>query len=165
MVMNLISNLQDRRLNHQGSPMLTKLKFKLLNMFREFLVYHSSSLEFRAELILLMVMSDNKIIACEEKVIEKIASDIYRDDADRSRLLLETIHEFHDKVVVRNGLEYTDLITKITNDIKRNPRFVDKINIEHLEQFKACIVDEEERIFHDRLIEFLRSIKDEYGKL
>lgn len=145
--------------------MLTKLKFKLLNMFREFLVYHSSSLEFRAELILLMVMSDNHIVECEEKIIKKIAAEIYGDNADRSRLLLETIHELHDKVLVKNGLDYTDLIMKITNDIKRTPRFVNKINIEHLKQFKVCIAEEEERIFHDRIIDFLHELKEEYGKL
>ncbi len=145
--------------------MLTKLKFKLLNMFREFLVYHSASLEFRAELILLMVMSDNHIVECEEKIIKKIGAEIYGENADRARILLETIHEFHDKVVLKNGLDYTDLITKITNDIKRNPRFVGKINIQHLKQFKVCISEEEERIFHDRIIDFLSELKEEYGKL
>ena len=145
--------------------MLTKLKFKLLNMFREFLVYHSSSLEFRAELILLMIMSDGRIEACEEEILKEISAEIYADDKDRARLLSETIHEFYDKIITNNGLEYTDLITKISNDIKRNPRFVSKINIEHLGRFKACLTNEEDRIFHDRLIDFLRGLKEEYGKL
>ena len=134
-------------------------------MFREFLVYHSSSLEFRAELILLMVMSDGKIEACEEDIIKEIAEEIYGKDHDRARLLSETIHEFYEKVITRNGLEYTDLITKISNDIKRTPRFVEKINIAHLGRFRTCLKEEEDLIFHDRIIGFLLDLKEEYGKL
>jgi len=145
--------------------MLTELKFKLLNMFREFLVYHSSSLEFRAELILLMIMSDGKIEACEEEIIREISEEIYGEDRDRARLLLETIHEFYEKIVTKNGLEYTDLISKISNDIKRTPRFVNKINLEHLSRFRVCLEEEEDRIFHDRIIDFLTSLKEEYGEL
>ena len=145
--------------------MLRKLKFKLLNMFREFLVYHSSSLEFRAELILLMIMSDGKIEPCEEEIIKEISEEIYGEEKDRARLLSETIHEFHEKIITKNGLEYTDLITKISNDIKRAPRFVSKINIEHLRRFRACLEDEENQIFHDRIISFLQGLKEEYGEL
>ena len=145
--------------------MLTKLKFKLLNMFREFLVYHSSSLEFRAELILLMIMSDGKINPCEEEIIKEISEEIYGTDKDRARLLSETIHEFHEKIITKNGLEYTDIITKISADIKRTPRFVNKINIEHLGKFRACLEDEENQIFHDRIISFLQDLRSEYGKL
>jgi len=145
--------------------MFTKLKFKLLNMFREFLVYHSSSLEFRAELILLMIMSDGKIEPCEEEIIKEISEEIYSEDKDRARLLSETIHEFHDKIITKNGLEYTDLITKISNDIKRAPRFTNKINIEHLRRFRTCLKDEENQIFHDRIISFLQGLKEEYGEL
>jgi len=145
--------------------MITKLKFRLLNMFREFLVYHSSSLEFRAELILLMIMSDGKIEACEEEILKEISTEIYGEDKDRARLLSETIHEFYDKIITNNGLVYTDLITKISNDIKRTPRFVSKINIDQLSRFRACLDEEEDLIFHDRLITFLNGLKEEYGEL
>jgi len=145
--------------------MLTKLKFKLLNMFREFLVYHSASLEFRAELILLMIMSDSKITACEKKIIMEISKETYPSDNDRARLLAEMIHEFHEKIITNNGLEYTDLITKISTDIKRNPRFVQKINIDQLDRFGACMEDDENRIFHERIISFLKEMKEEHGEL
>jgi len=124
-------------------------------------VHHSSSLEFRAELILLMVMSDGKIGTCEERIIKEISKEIYGKDVSRARLLLETIHEFHEKVVTKNGLEYTDLIIKISNDVKRTPRFVTKINIDQLERFRSCLQDEEDLIFHDRIIEFLTGLKSE----
>ncbi len=145
--------------------MLTKLKFKLLNMFREFLVHHSTSLEFRAELILLMIMSDGKIEQCEKNIIKEISEEIYGKDKDRARLLSETIHEFYEKVITKNGLEYTDLINKISTDIKRTPRFIHKIDIEQLSRFKSCINDEEDRIFHDRIIDFLSELKEEHGEL
>jgi hypothetical protein len=145
--------------------MLRKLKFKLLNMFREFLVYHSSSLEFRAELILLMIMSDGKIEACEEEIIKEISEEIYSEDKDRARLLSETIHEFHDKIITKNVLEYTYLITKISNDIKRAQIFDNKIIIEHLRRFRTCLDYEENQIFHDRIICFLQVLKEEYGEL
>jgi len=134
-------------------------------MFREFLVHHSSSLEFRAELILLMIMSDGKVEQCEEDIIKEIGEEIYGTNKDRARLLSETIHEFYEKVTTKNGLEYTDLITKISNDIKRTPRFVKKINIEQLSRFRSCMDNEEDRIFHDRIISFLLGLKEEYGEL
>lgn len=134
-------------------------------MFREFLVYHSSSLEFRAELILLMIMTDGEIEPCEEELIQKISEEIYGEDRGRARLLSETIHELHDKIINNNGLEYVDLVVKISNDIKKTPRFVSKINIAHLRQFRECLKDEEDLIFHDRVIDFLLDLKEEHGEL
>ncbi len=135
-------------------------------MFRELLVSHSKSLEFRAELIVLMVMSDNKVSECEQKVIAEISKKIYADDSDRARILDETIHEFREKIISHNGLDYSDLINKINNDIKRRPSLAKKINISSLRGFYACTKDKDERIFYDRIIEFLENLKKESnGKL
>jgi len=145
--------------------MFSTLKYRLLNMFREFLVYHSSSLEFRAELMTLMIMSDGKIVECEEKLIKVIASEIYGDDKGRAQILSEAIHEYHTKIINRNGLVYNDLVSKIANDIKRTPRYASKIDIEKLSRFRECLDDEENQIFHDRVISFLQELKDKYGEL
>ncbi len=130
-------------------------------------MHHSKSLEFRAELIVLLVMADEKIGKCEKQVIENIAQEIYKDEPDRARVLFETIHEFHEKIIEHNGLDYSDLITKIRNDIRKTPRFAHKINISQLDRFRECIDSEEDKIFHDRIIEFLSSLKKESmsGKL
>ena len=145
--------------------MLSKLKYKLLNMFREFLVYHSSSLEFRAELMTLMMMSDCQIDECEENLIKEIACEIYKEDTNRASILSEAIHEYHAKIIAPNGLSYNDLVAKIASDVKRTPRFTKKIDIVQLSRFRACLEDEEEQIFHDRVISFLQDLKDEYGEL
>jgi replicative superfamily II helicase len=134
-------------------------------MFREFLVYHSSSLEFRAELMTLMMLSDEKIKECEDTLMKQIASEIYLDDESRARILQETIEEFHDKISSNNGLDYNDLIEKISKDIKKSPRFAEKIEIERLDRFRDCMESEDDKIFHDRIIEFLRELKEESGEL
>lgn len=145
--------------------MFDKLKYKLLNMFREFLVYHSSSLEFRAELMTLMLMSDGVITQCEEDLIKEIASEIYGENIGRAQILSEAIHEYYTKIINKNGLVYNDLINKIASDIKRTPRFASKIDIEKLSHFRRCLDVEDKQIFHDRIISFLQDLKDEHGKL
>lgn len=142
-----------------------RLKYKIKNAFREFLVPHSKSLEFRAELLTLMVLSNEKISDCEKNLIKEIASTIYEDNITRAEVLYETIEEFHAKIVENNGLEYNDLIKKIKNDTEINPRFAKKIEIEQLDKFKKCMNNEEEIIFHSRIIEFLINLKEEYGEL
>jgi len=54
-----------------------RLRYKIINNFREFLVPHSKSLEFRAELLTLMILSNEKITQCEEDLIKDIATEIY----------------------------------------------------------------------------------------
>jgi len=111
----------------------------------------------------LMIMSDDKIVECEEKLIKEIASEIYGTDIGRAQILSEAIHEYHRKIVNRNGLVYSDLVSKIANDIKRTPRFTSKIDIERLSRFRRCLDDEENQIFHDRIISFLQDLKDQHG--
>lgn len=139
-----------------------RLRYKIQNAFREFLVPHSKSLEFRAELLTLMILSNDQITECEEKLIKEIASSIYKENSGRAEVLYETIEEFHKKIVTNNGLEYNDLIKKITKDTKDNPRFAKKIHIKNLDRFRECLKSDEERIFHDRIIDFLDGLRSEY---
>ncbi|NPA50981.1 MAG: hypothetical protein GXO02_05065 [Epsilonproteobacteria bacterium] len=139
-------------------------KYKLLNMFREFLVYHSHSLEFRAKLITLMVLSDDKISECEEEMIKKIAHKIYPKDYNRAEVLVETVHEYYEKIKTQNNLDYESLITEIIKDLKQKPRFVQKIDTNLLREFEKCQTNEEERIFQERIIEFLEYLKKEYSQ-
>ena len=134
-------------------------------MFREFLVYHNSSLEFRAGLITLMILSDGKISKCEIDVIEGITTEIYPENPNRAKILDEAIHEYHQKISTNNDLGYNELINKIAKDIRNSPRFTEKINIEHLNRFRACLELDDEKIFHDRVIDFLVQLKEEYSKI
>ena len=139
-----------------------RLRYKIINNFREFLVPHSKSLEFRAELLTLMILSNEKITQCEEDLIKDIATEIYGENQGRSQVLYETVEEFHAKIVAHNGLEYNDLINKITNDTKKNPRFAKKIDIKLLDKFADCLKSEDEKIFHNRLIDYLKDLKLDY---
>ena len=146
--------------------MSTSLKHKLINMFREVLVYHSDSLAFRAKLLTLLVLGNGESINdCEEQKLEEIAQALYPDDHDRAQVLLEAVHEFYDKITERNNLVYDSLIQSIQDDVKRKPRFAAKIDTQLFGKLKACIQDEDDRIFHERILTFLDNLKDEYGKL
>jgi len=146
--------------------MSTSLKHKLINMFRELLVYHSDSLAFRAKLLTLMVLGNGETInACEQKKLEEIAQELYPDDHDRAQVLLEAVHEFYDKITERNNLVYDNLIQSIRDDVKHKPRFAAKIDTQLFRKLKECIEDEDEQIFHERILTFFDDLKDEYGKL
>ena len=146
--------------------MATSLKHKLINMFRELILYHNDSLAFRAKLLTLLVVGNGDTInECEEEKLQEIANKIYPDDHDRAQVLIEAVHEFYSKITDLNNLVYDSLIKSITEDIKMQPRFAQKIDPELFSIFKTCIDDEDERIFHDRIITFLSNLKEEYGEL
>ncbi len=135
-------------------------------MFREVLLYHSDSLAFRAKLLTLLILGNGGTInECEEKKIEEIASALYPDNHDRASVLVEAVHEFYDKITERNNLVYDSLVYSIDKDVKQTPRFASKIDTELFSTLKECIEDEEERIFHDRIISYLDNLKAEYGEL
>ena len=132
-------------------------------MFREFLVYHHSSMEYRAKILTLMVSSNGEICECEKQKLKEIAHSIYSDDIERAELLVDTVHEYHTKIITRNGLDFEHLIQLVERETKEVKRFADKIDISLLQQLHACIDEEEDRLFQDRIIEFLQTLKDEYG--
>jgi hypothetical protein len=139
------------------------LKRTVKKMFREFLVYHHSSMEYRAKILTLMVSSNGEICECEKQKLKEIAHSIYRDDIERAELLVDTVHEYHTKIITRNGLDFEHLIQLVERETKEVKRFADKIDISLLQELHACIDEEEDRLFQDRIIEFLQTLKDEYG--
>ena len=146
--------------------MSISLKHKLINMFRELLLYHSDSLAFRAKLLTLLVLGNgDEINDCEKTKLREVAHALYPDDHDRAEILLEAVHEFYEKVTENNNLVYDSLIKSIAEDVKNTPRYTRKIDTELFGTFKECIDEEEEQIFHDRIITFLNDLKEEYGKL
>jgi hypothetical protein len=146
--------------------MFKTLKRKIRKMFREFLVYHHGSLEFRAKLLTLMVSSDGEMNECEKEKITEIAHEIYRDDPERAELLVDTVKEYHTKIVTDNGLDFEHLIRQVDKEVHTVKRFCKKIDIDLLMRLHACIEekDEEERLFQLRIIEFLESLKKEECK-
>jgi len=134
-----------------------------MKMFRELLVYHHSSLEYRAKILTLMVSSNGAICECESEKLKVIAKSIYGDDAERAELLLDTINEYHMKIINQNGLDFEHLIQLVEKETKAVKRFAGKIDMKLLMQLHECVESEEDILFQQRILEFLQGLKDEYG--
>ena len=132
-------------------------------MFRELLVYHHSSLEYRAKILTLMVSANGEVCECEKQKLKEIAHTIYGDDQERAELLLDTIYEYHTKIITSNGLDFEHLIQLVERETKEVKRFSKKIDIGLLMQLHECVDEEEDRLFQQRILEFLQNLKDEYG--
>jgi uncharacterized tellurite resistance protein B-like protein len=137
-----------------------------MKMFREILVYHNSSLEFRAKIMTLMVSSNGEISECEKQKLKEIAYSTYGDDVERAELLIATVNEYHNKIITNNGLDFEHLVQQVAKEVRQVKRFREKIDIDMLLQLHYCICedDEEDMLFQKRILEFLQNLKDEYGK-
>lgn len=143
--------------------MYKKLRRKITKFFREFLLYHNSSLEYRAKILTLVVAVNKEITECEEKLLYETACEIYDHDEERSEILLETVKEYFDKIITNNGLNFEHLVFQVERETRDNKRFAQKIDIPSLQKFHICIEDEEDRIYQERVVAFLASLKEEYG--
>jgi hypothetical protein len=138
------------------------IRRKIKKVFREFLVYHNSSLEYRAKVITLVLAINNEISECEEALLEKMALQIYNHDEERADILVETVKEYFVKIVTNNGLDFEHLVQKVEKETKAVKRFSEKIDIEALLEFQECLEDEEDKIYQLRVIEFLKELKERY---
>ena len=134
-----------------------------MKMFRELLVYHHSSLEYRAKILTLMISANGEICECEKQKLKEIAHSVYGDDQDRADLLIDTVNEYHIKIITNNGLDFEHLIHQVAVETKEVPRFTEKIDMGLLMHLHECVDDEEDILFQKRILEFLQSLKDEYG--
>ena len=144
--------------------MFKYFKRNFIKMFRELLVYHHSSLEYRAKILTLMVSSNERIDECEEQALKEIVHHIYYDDTDRAELLLDTVKEYHEKIVTDNGLDFEHLVQEVVRESRDVNRYVEKIDFDLLSKLHRCLKEEEEIIFQERILDFLRTLKEEYGK-
>jgi len=138
------------------------MKRTVRKMFREFLVYHHSSLEYRAKLLTLMVSSNSEIDECEKTKLKEIAQRIYADDAERCEILIDTVNEYHTKIITNNGLNFEHLIQLVERETRTVPRFAAKIEIDLLRELQSCTKDEEDALFQERILEFLEALMKEY---
>lgn len=143
--------------------MFKSLKRNIMKMFRELLVYHHSSLEYRAKILTLMISANGEICECEKQKLKEIAHSVYGDDQDRADLLIDTVNEYHAKIITNNGLDFEHLIQQVAVETKEVPRFTEKIDMGLLMHLHECLDDEEDILFQKRILEFLQSLKDEYG--
>jgi len=140
--------------------MVKVVRRKIKKFFREFLLYHNSSLEYRAKIFTLVVAVNKKITPCEEELLFRMAREIYDNDEERSEILVDTIKEYFDKIITNNGLDFEHLIFDVEKETKLVKRFAEKIDIACLMKFQACIDNEEDRIYQLRVIEFLQELKE-----
>ena len=138
------------------------MKRSVRKMFREFLVYHHSSLEYRAKLLTLMVSSNSEIDECEKTKLKEIAQRIYADDTERCEILIDTVNEYHTKIITNNGLNFEHLIQLVERETRTVPRFAAKIEIDLLRELQSCTKDEEDALFQERILEFLEALMKEY---
>ena len=143
--------------------MFKSLKRNIMKMFRELLVYHHSSLEYRAKILTLMIAANGEICECEKQKLKEIAHSIYGDDQDRAELLIDTVNEYHEKIITNNGLDFEHLIQQVDVETREVPRFSQKIDMGLLMHLHECMDSEEDILFQKRIIEYLQGLKDQYG--
>lgn len=142
--------------------MYKRLRKKIKNVFRELLLYHNSSLEYRAKVLTLVVAANGQISKCEEDLLYETACEIYDKDEERSEILVETVKEYFDKIITNNGLDFEHLVFQVEQETREVKRFASKIDIEALTQFQECIDNEEDKIYQQRVLSFLADLKERY---
>ena len=143
--------------------MAFNLKHYLYRAFRELLLYHHNSLEFRAKLYAALIAANENFGECELALVQKDGMAIYNDE-DRANTLRLTVEEYLDKIVEDNGLAIDELIDHLMIDLKDYPRYADKITIQKYLKISECCDDEESRIYQERIISLYQRLKDEYEK-
>ncbi len=148
---------------YEDGILFKSLKRNIMKMFRELLVYHHSSLEYRAKVLTLMISSNGEICECEKQKLKEIAHSIYGDNHERAELLIDTVMEYHTKIITDNGLNFEHLIQLVEKETKEVPRFTVKIDMGLIMQLHECMDSLDDILFQQRIIEFLQGLKDEYG--
>jgi hypothetical protein len=145
--------------------MVKKIRRKVKKVFRELLLYHHSSLEYRAKVLTLVIAVKREINLCEEELLYATACEIYNQDEERAEILVEAVKEYFDKIITDNGLNFDHLVFQVERETKAINRFANKIDIEALKKFQSCIDNEEDKIYQQRVIEYLANLKDGYGSV
>ncbi|HFU76876.1 MAG TPA: hypothetical protein ENK68_00025, partial [Epsilonproteobacteria bacterium] len=116
-----------------------KIKHYFYNAFRELFIYHHNSLEFRAKVFALIIASNDEdhTIDCAMEHVLAAGLLIYKNQ-DRANTLALTTKEYCNKVYDRNGLNIDDLIEDITKELRQIPRYINKIDIDHLKPIIEC---------------------------
>ena len=143
--------------------MAFNLKQYLFRAFRELLLYHHSSLEFRAKLYAALIAANENYGECELIIVQEAGMAIYSDE-DRANTLRLTVEEYLDKIIEDNDLAIDELIEHLINDLKDIPRYVDKITIEDYQKIIACCDDEDSKIYQERIVALYQRLKDDYEK-
>ena len=143
--------------------MAFNLKHYLTRAFRELLLYHHNSLEFRAKLYAALIAANEEYGECELNIVQEAGMATYKDE-DRANTLRLTVEEYLDKIAEDNGLAIDELIDHLIDDLKKYPRYADKIIMEDYLKICECCHDEESSVYQERIIALYQRLKDEYEK-
>lgn len=143
--------------------MVKTIQKRIKNVVRECLIYNSNSLEFRAKTMTLMIATDKNFNSCKQEILEKISYLTYSDNKTKAELLRDTVHEYYDKIVTNNDLDFEHLLVLVEKEIKETRAFAKKIDLDLLKTFVTCIKNEEDKIYQERVFEFLKRLKAEYS--
>lgn len=139
------------------------IKHYFRSTFREFFVYHNSSLEFRAKIIALVVGANDACNTCDYDTVYEIALDIYHQDVNRATTLLHACKEYVNKVHINNNLGINELANDITKLLKTNPRFAMKIDTHKLQPLLKCHEEDADSVsYQENILEFLDTLKAEH---
>ncbi|MDY0117840.1 MAG: hypothetical protein RBR59_09700 [Sulfurimonadaceae bacterium] len=133
----------------------------LLNAFRELIVHHHSSLEFRAKLFALVVAVDSQATEEVYERIKEVALSTYKNDEDRAHILVMSTKEYVKRVREEHGSHIDALITNIQSELKLMPRYAKKIDISSLEKVLEFTKNEDTLLYQKNIIEFLEKLKEE----
>jgi hypothetical protein len=139
---------------------ITSIKRYIISLFREAFIWHINSLEFRAKLFAAVIASTRSYNDCDKKILEELSTKIY-DDEDRASMLVQATEEVIDKILRKEcDHDLNRTILTIDREVKKQPRFKQKILIEEFKRFQDCEKFEEEGILlQQRVLEFLENIK------
>lgn len=143
--------------------MAFNLKHHFFRAFRELLLYHHNSLEFRAKLYAAIIAANEVYSDCELDIVQEAGMAIYHEE-DRANTLRLTVEEYLEKIFLDNGLAIDELIDDIIKDLKKYPRYADKITPDAYEKVTKCCYDEESKLYQERIIELFQRLKDDYEK-
>ncbi len=138
-----------------------KIKNYFRSAFREIIVYHNSSLEFRAKLFAIVAGASQQMTPEDEQIIMNAALDIYNDDENRAMTLWLATQEYYEKIKEDNNLGVDELAKDIMKLLKRNHRFVHKINTDYLMPLVHAQPDQDTRDYQIHIIDFLDTLKKE----
>ncbi len=137
------------------------IKHYVFTALREILVYHHSSLEFRAKVFALIVAANQHPTQCDYSLVHEAGMRIYKDK-DRAKMLLLTTKEYVDKVHKQGRLDIDHLVEEIRSEVRQIPRYSTKIDISLLQPLIECTTDEDTSTYQIRMLEFLEELKKEY---
>ena len=142
---------------------IKKIKRKFLVLFRQIFLYNNSSIEFRAKVYASIASTNSLLDECEKELIKEFATEIYSDDEERADVLIEIIQEYIDKLITSKALSLDELLFSINSDIKQNPEFVKKIDLDNLKKLMECNT-KDDKVIQLRVYEFLENRVKEYNK-